>query len=139
MGLNTVKSSRSVQRPRYCRRCGAALALAPGAMGGVRCSNCGAAPGVDVMTAADLRRTHGPAEGELRYAPFSMQLRVVHAPRPRRRATAMTSIRASLQALVSRGQQWVETLPPPTERFWITATASAMAVLGAIGVVIALG
>lgn len=158
-GLRRAESLRPGQRARYCRRCGAPLALAPGAMGGVRCSNCGLMPGIPVQTLADLLPSKAPSQ--LTAVPMQVE------PKPglpaRRKDVAVSKPRSDAQAprsgvvagrrpaasqalkhesalsLLGRGGHWAEDLPQPSARAWITGAAAAIAIGIALVVALALG
>lgn len=132
-----VELERPGQRARYCRRCGAALALAPSAMGGVRCSNCGLAPSITERTAAEIRLPRASAAHATRYVAVPMAVE----SEPIARQTH--AIQSWLQDLASKGlarsRDWVEELGPPTIRTWITAGAAGLAIAFAIAVVMTIG
>jgi DNA-directed RNA polymerase subunit RPC12/RpoP len=133
-----VELDRPGQRARYCRRCGAALALAPSAMGGVRCSNCGFTPSITERTAAEITLPRAStAQVATRYVAVPMAIE--SEPVPRR----THAIQSWLQDLASRGlarsRDWVEELGPPTLRTWITAGAAGLAIAFAIAVVMTIG
>lgn len=137
---NSLASSSPTQRSRYCRRCGAPLALAPGSMSGVRCSNCGAAPGIPVRTVTDLlpNRVDAPKiPGP--YVAVPMDLGSSPAPPVRRAAVASPTMRERAQPFVMRLRGWVAELPELTPRTWITAAAAGIAIAIAFAVVLAVG
>lgn len=133
-----VELERPGQRARYCRRCGAALALAPSAMGGVRCSSCGFAPSITERTVAETRLPRvATAQVATQYVAVPMAIE------PKRIARQTHAIQSWLQDLASKGLarsgDWVEELGPPTIRTWITAGAAGLAIAFAIAVVMTIG
>jgi hypothetical protein len=133
-----VASTRQAQRSRFCRRCGAPLALAPSAVGGVRCSNCGAEPGTLVRSATDLAPVHGTLPTVTGLVPVPMRLDPPVDVWTRRREAAQARAHAAL-ALMARARRWAEELPPPSLRTWITAVAVGIAIALAVAVVVTLG
>jgi hypothetical protein len=109
-------------------------------MSGVRCSNCGAAPGVPVQTVADLmpKRVEAPRNPGP-YVAVPMDLGTSPAPPVRRGAIASPSMRERAQPFVIRLQKWVAELPEPTPRTCITAAAAGIAIAIAFAVVLAVG
>lgn len=109
-------------------------------MSGVRCSNCGAAPGVPVQTVADLmpKRVEAPRNPGP-YVAVPMDLGSSSTPPARRTAVASPSMRQRAQPLLMRLRRWVTNLPEPTPRTWITAAAAGIAIAIAFAVVLAVG
>ena len=162
-----VGSARPAQRARYCRRCGAPLAIAPSAMGGIRCSNCGFTPSITERTAAELGLPRPPAaQVATRFVAVPMAIESepvatqtdpvagqTDAIRSWLRDLASNGL-ARLRELASRGlaawrelasrglarwRDWVEELGPPTVRTWITTAAAGLAIAFAIAVVMTIG
>jgi hypothetical protein len=115
-------------------------------MGGIRCSNCGAQPGVPVVSVSDLHALPPSAAQPARYVAVPMQVgpKAPAPGRPRKpigmlaRSTFATFGRSSNQ-LVARLRRWAAELPEPTLRTWITTAAAGIAIALAIAVVITLG
>lgn len=128
------------QRPRYCRRCGAPLALAPGSSRGVRCSNCGAAPGGAVRSDARLMPpVIETVRNERRLVPVSMNLgrKALGSVEPT--AAVRSRMRETTVALLVRARGLAGDLPEPTAHAWITAAAVGIAIAVAVAVALMTG
>ncbi len=96
------------------------------------------APGTPVRTVADLSRTNGSTAGR---APDYRAVRMDVGPAANARPAP--AVRAALMNVASqaltRAQRWVDELPEPTARTWVTGAAAGLAIALAIAVVLAVG
>ncbi len=125
-------------RARYCRRCGAPLSLASGAMGGVRCMACGATPGVPIRSSADLGQPSVRGEPNARLTAVPMGNRPPSASGAPSRS-APVALRRAATASRALGRRLMDDPPSLTMRTWITGAAAAVGIALAILVALAIG